>query len=131
MKIKKMFLFLVCVFTINNSFAETEVCPTVNEIKNNQFHYWLPLYIENEELASQADVKKFKDNVSAFVVARWASIYLENGHCFYEGTDSILNKIVFAQDAWKPLKNEKWVWTTKDRMAECYSNNVQDCGFIP
>lgn len=134
MKFKNFFLFALCIAITNTPMAATAlttfVCPSVEEIKNHQFHYWLPLYIQNEEYASAADVAKFQQNVTEFVVARWNRVYLENGHCFYEGTDPILKTIIFAQDAWQPVQNEKWIWKDPKKLAECYSSNVKDCGFI-
>lgn len=129
MRYKFAFFALFFCFT-QFAFANTEICPTVDDIKNHNFNGWIPLYIEGEELASEKDMQNFKQNLTDFVVARWDTTYLESGHCFYQGTDPILSKIIFAQDAWKPVQSGKWVWKNSNKIAECYSNNVNDCGFI-
>lgn len=105
-------------------------CPTVNEIKEGRFGYWLPLYIEGEEEASAEDVAQFRKNVLFFAVARWDNSYLENGHCFYYGTHPIIQRITFAQDAWRPEETPQWAWVKFNLLAECYSNEVSDCNFI-
>jgi hypothetical protein len=128
MQFKLSICALLCCLT-QLSVASTEICPSVEEIKNQNFNHWLPLYIEGEELASDNDVQNFKNHLTQFVVARWDRVYLENGHCFYAGTDPIISKIVFAQDAWRPVQGGKWSWKNPDKTAECYSNTVTDCAF--
>jgi hypothetical protein len=123
-------IFFCILFFTQSNLAYNEVCPSVADIKNNRLTPWIPLYIDNEERAFNKDVQQFKKNVTDFIVARWDSSYLENGHCFYQGTDPIISKIILANDAWRPVQGEKWQWKIYDRIAECYSNNVQDCEFI-
>lgn len=126
----KIFLLIILLSFYSSAKADTIVhCPTVDEIRTHHFGYWLPLYIEGEELASDRDVKQFQDHVNTFKIAKWDASYLENGHCFYEGTDPILNKITFAQDAWRPLEIPPWVWIKENVLAECDSADVRDCGF--
>ena len=126
---------LICVifFTSFSCMAwatNTLTCPSVAEIQNQQFHEWLPLYIEGEELASTQDVNTFKQHITSFDVARWDRVYLENGHCFYKGTDPMLDKITFAHMAWRPVVNDQWYWTSPAKSAECRSPEVKNCGFI-
>lgn len=121
----------LCVQTPNVwSQQETTVCPSVEELQNQVWTDWQPLYINHEELASDADVQKFRSHVTQFTVAKWSTTYLENGHCFYQGTDPIVDHIVYAHDAWRPVSNGVWSWFVADRFAECRSSHVEDCPFI-
>ena len=127
---KKLFLFFITTMLVNLTFAHTIRCPTVSEIKNHQFNHWLPLYKENEELAMPNDVAQFQKNVAHVFVAKWDPKYLESAHCFYEGTDPMVNKIVFAQDAWRPARSSpKWIWIIEDKLAECVSSDPEECYF--
>lgn len=130
MKTYILTIFSVIIAVPINSFAQNIICPSVNEIKNHQFHQWIPLYIDNEELASDLDVAKFQSHVKQFLIARWNKDYLESGHCFYQGNDPILSKIVFAQDAWRPEQNIEWIWLKENALAECHTCHVEDCAFI-
>lgn len=124
---KSAFIFLLLLY--HASMASVIQCPRIDDIKNGHFYGWLPEYKNNEELASAKDVDNFKQHVRQFTVARWGKAYLENGHCFYQGTDPIVDTIVFAQDAWRPTDDAHWTWVEPQTLAECYSTNEQDCGF--
>lgn len=127
----RYFIFLILFFCLLQPLsAQTEFCPSVADIQSGSLTYFLPLYKDNEELAMSYDVQTFRQHVTTFVAARWDHDYAENGHCFYQGTDPILNRIVYANDAWRPEPTQKWTWTRPTRLAECYSDNVHDCGFI-
>jgi len=119
-----MLLFCSSVFAISVTFY----CPTVNEIKNNLYPHWLPLYVDLEELASDADVNNFKLHITTFSKAEWNPLYLESGRCIYERDDS-QNNIVLSRDAWSPVENEHWQWLQK-KIAACDSTEVVDCGFL-
>ncbi|HEX4044414.1 MAG TPA: hypothetical protein VHZ76_01945 [Gammaproteobacteria bacterium] len=129
---KKILFIVLFINTLHQTplHALPETCPTVEEIKNHRFHGWLPLYKSNEELATSKDVVQFKEHVTAFQSAQWNRAYLENGHCFYQGTENIVNTIIFAKDAWRPAETAHWSWVTPNIMAECYSQQVTDCGFM-
>lgn len=126
---RTIFIFLLIATSIK-ALAYEIICPTVNEIKNNSLGYWLPLYINGEELASTADVEQFRKHSTEFAVAKWNSSYLESAHCFYKGTSPVLSTIVLAQDAWRPISNGYWVWIQPNTSAECRSPRVADCSFI-
>lgn len=126
----KIVLFNISIFCYLTAYASPIIfCPTIDEIKNEHYSPWLPLYIDREELASTNDVEKFKANVTSFSVAKWDKSYLENGHCFYKGNDPIMDKIIFAQDAWQPVTNSYWSWLDAKKLAACYAE-TQHCGFI-
>lgn len=115
-------VFIVFCFFSSPIFATTVKCPTLNDIHHGQFGDWLPLYQANEELASDEAVSEFKKQASAFKMAVWDKFYLESGHCYYQGS----NKIVLAQDAFRPDENESWQWIKPNQRAEC---EWQKCGF--
>src|SRR5665213_1512022 len=96
--------FLVIFFYSVSISAQTISCPLVEDIKHGNFNRWLLLYIANEELATPKDTESFRNHLQTFAFAKWNKFYLENGHCFYKGDDPILNKIVLANDAWRPEK---------------------------
>lgn len=130
----KKIIFML--FFIFSQLAHAEVidqCPSVDEIKTGKFKTfgWLPLYIDTEELASDADVAIFAKHLDTFEVARWKEDYLENGHCFYHGSDPMNDKITYIHDdTWQPKLPGKWNWVTPNKFAECYSQNPADCAFI-
>lgn len=129
---QKMLLSVLLFSYVSIAIAKDDrvICPTVDEIKREAFHSWLPLYKDGEELASARDVEKFKKNVVNFQIARWSADYLESAHCFYQGTDPIIDKIVFAQDAWQPETSPNWIWRNPKYFAECLSSNLQNCVFL-
>lgn len=128
-QIVSVFILSLCVYSA--AIAEDNIaCPSVEQIKQEELIPWLPLYKENEELAFDSDVNTFKEHVTVFDVARWVDSYLENAHCFYKGTDPIVERIVLAQDAWQPTDNAPWIWLIPHKFAECRSLSVNDCMFI-
>jgi hypothetical protein len=128
---KKIILLTTILCTSLPVSATILICPTVDEIKKEQFNGWLPLYIDGEELASREDVTEFKKNITHFALAKWSASYLENGRCIYEGTTSICNKIILGKDAWHPNdRDNHWLWITPNKIAECYSSTTSNCGFI-
>lgn len=110
--------------------AETIHCPAVEMIQAGQWGDWLPLYREGEELAFDSDVLQFQQQIMGFKLARWSTTYLESAHCFYYGSGPVLDRIVFAHDAWQPIKNPVWDWLVLNRLAVCQSEWVSDCLFI-
>lgn len=112
------------------SHNNTITCPTVETIKHEELLDWLPLYKEGEELASTLDVMTFRQHITHFDVAKWSTEYLENAHCFYRGDDPMVDRIVLAQDAWRPLVMGHWAWLIPYQLAECRSFNVHHCLFI-
>ncbi len=127
-KIIYILLLIFCYF--NSAVADLLSCPSVNEIQNNNFNTWLPLYKEGEELASLADIEKFKAHVTHLELAVWDTAYLENAHCFYQGDDSIVNRITIAHDAYRPSQTINWRWIQPGRRAECSPMQPQDCRLV-
>lgn len=129
-KYKILFLFIgICTFITAHA-DDTVICPTVEEIKQDKFYDWLPLYKENEELISAKDLKKFKSNVTDLDVAKWAAEYSESAHCFYRGNDPIVDRIILGQDAWQPADDDHWSWLAAKKFVECRSQDVKDCVFL-
>lgn len=104
-------------------------CPTPAEIKEGNFHGWLPLDNESEKLASAVDVAKFREHVQRFKIARWNTAYFKSAHCFYSGDDEILEKITFARDVWRPFATVRWKWLS-NKSAECAAGSARECGFV-
>lgn len=104
-------------------------CPTVTEIQFGRYSDWLPLYINNEELASYEDVRHFEKAVTRFTAARWSSDYQEMAHCFYAGDDAIITTITFAHQSAYPLAARDWHWLEKERLAECRAEPFA-CQFV-
>lgn len=125
-----LLVLLNLIFSVSYALTTTIACPTVSEIKRGEFNDWLPLYQENEELASDADVNVFKKFVTTFQSAKWSRHYLENGHCFYQGDNPMMDKIIFATDTPRPDNTSQWQWTQPSILAECYSDEVLLCPFI-
>jgi hypothetical protein len=123
---RQFFNIILLLFSVN-VFSSTITCPSVSDIQRSEFHHWLPLYIENEELASAADVTVFQSAVRMFDHATWNAYYLEAGHCVYVGDNPMVKKIEFAHDAWRPSKQQTWVWLQPNRLAECRALKVEEC----
>lgn len=126
---RKIFLITILLLSFQ-ALAKNISCPTIADIKAHSFQGWLPLYIENEELANARDVEKFQQSVVQFHFAHWKTDYLETGHCFYIGTDDIVKTIVFAHDAWRPVNNVNWSWIVTSKFAECHATEAGDCEFV-
>ena len=129
MKKSKYFILLLLQCTMVFADPIKTFCPDPAEIKNNSLYPWLPIYKENEELASDNDMKKFKEHIQKFAIARWDVKYLETAHCFYTGDDPIVDKIILAADAWRPLVSTNWNWLS-DKIAECRTLEERGCGFM-
>lgn len=125
----KLFSGLLFFYCATN-FAMTISCPTVSDIKNGEFKNWLPLYIDGEELASLHDVAQFQKYVTQFAIAKWNTSYLESAHCFYSGDGAIVNQIVLAQDAWRPVNDTHWSWIKINKIAECSSTQSFECSYL-
>lgn len=118
-----------CLFLFSSTFAQNYIsCPKPEDINQGLFHDWLPLYIDGEELASELDTQQFISGVIHFAFARWDENYLENGHCFYNGTP-ITQKIILAHDAWRPKKDSYWHWISRNKLAECHTTSAANCSF--
>ena len=130
--LQKSWIFIALILPSFMAWTQPDpiTCPSVQDIKEQDWIEWQPLYIEGEELASYQDVETFKKHVTRFTVAKWSATYLESGHCFYQGTDPILDRIVYAHDAWQPVTNTIWSWLFPGKYAECRSEHVEDCSFI-
>ena len=128
MRFIKYFIILILI-SIKAHATTTITCPTVEDIKNNQFNGWLPLYIDNEELASDVDTELFRKSVARFEAARWDSYYLEAAHCFYSGDNDITHQIILAHDAWRPTLSVDWSWVTLNVSSECKSG-AESCAYI-
>lgn len=125
---KKITLILsAIVIIVHPGYANQLTCPTVNDIQHNIFNTWLPLYIDNSELASLADIEKFKAHVKQFDLAAWDKSYLENAHCFYQGDDAVVSRITIAHDAFRPIESKSWHWVDPLRRAECTASAAYEC----
>jgi hypothetical protein len=129
---QKVWLVLLLFSHVSMAIADDDIvtCPSVAEIRRDAFNYWLPLYKEGEELASNQDVETFRKHVVNFEIGRWSTGYLDSAHCFYQGTDPMVSKIVLAQKTWQPVMNPHWFWRKPEHFAECLTTNLDDCRFI-
>lgn len=125
----RILFFILIIFCSNlSAHAHSIHCPTVAELRGEGFIFWLPLYKIGEELAGDEDVKNFRANVKEFVEARWDTTYLETAHCFYRGSHPILDKIIFAQDAFRP-EGTDWMWIKPSHLAQCQKDELS-CSFM-
>lgn len=127
---KYYLIFILFLISLSSYANDIEQCPSVTEIKSGNFHSWLPLYIDKEELACDADVALFAKNVEYLEIAKWDTDYLEASHCFYHGKHPINSKITFAHNAWRPISSHKWIWVIPNKLAQCVSQNPKDCQII-
>lgn len=134
--LKRIFLAsFMCLFIYPQSlFAEEQyTCPSVEDVKqlNNIWPNgsWMPLYIENEELASEEDIAKFSKTVTEFSHAQWNASFLEAGHCFYKGRDAIDEKITLARDMLKPKVNDSFWKMVAPKNFMCFGPAVGECNF--
>jgi hypothetical protein len=84
--LKKTILICLALTISQNSLAET--CPTIQEIKHDQFHGWQALNIDSANPISAKQLNTFKNNVQYFALAEWMEDAPEgSGHCYYHGHD--------------------------------------------
>ncbi len=122
---------LISLIPLSSVMASSNLtCPSVSEIKRGDFHTWQVLYRSNQEGAMPNDIEKFKHYVDGFAAAEWSNRFLESGHCFYQGTDSIMHAIILAHAAWHPVTNHTWQWIKPNAAAICLSPDVTNCQFI-
>ncbi|CAN5385598.1 hypothetical protein BH10PSE19_BH10PSE19_03100 [soil metagenome] len=121
-------LFLLCFSLITK--AETNLtCPSITSIrtlKNIWPHgRWLPLYRDNDELASENDIKKFSEEAQHLLTAQWSGNFLEMAHCVYEGG----RRILLARNMLKPdyIAYPRWKLILPSKIAICVSSNEDDC----
>lgn len=123
---------LALVLFVSCSYAEsTLTCPSIASVKTGRNFWpngpWLPLYTNNHELAMSEDVVRFQKEIHALSMVEWNAHYLETGHCYYAGN----NTISLARDMLLPLIKlyPLWVITETDYRAVCVSQNEEDCPF--
>lgn len=138
-----MRLFLIFLFafiqTLTPAFAESPLtCPSPESVNKSTNiwpeGFWLPLYKSNSELASEADMKKFKKFAKSFVRAEWSGSFLEAAHCFYKGEgdeQTIFDKIILARDMQKPDSAlfPLWKHLAAEQLYYCDSNSENDCPY--
>src|SRR4051812_13036015 len=79
---KKILIGLLYFSFLHLCFAET--CPSVNDIKNNNFYGWRVLNIDSGSLLSPVALEKFLSEVNYFALAEWMRDAPEGeSHCYY------------------------------------------------
>jgi hypothetical protein len=133
--LKRIFLsiFISQLTFISCLYAENYTCPSIADVR--QLHNiwphgsWLPLYIDSEELAPEADIDKFSKAANEFTQAQWNANFLEAGHCFYSGSDPIVNKITLARDMLKPKADDELWKLIAPKNFICLGPNAGQCYF--
>lgn len=131
-KIITISLFWSCLIVFSQGKSESLLtCPSVANVQEliNVWPHgsWLPLYESNQELASEKDSQHFSQSVVQFVGAEWNPDYPEAGHCFYQGSDTV----ILANSMLKPdlKQHPNWHSTTDSPSVYCSSTNENDCLF--
>lgn len=127
----KCIVLNVCMVFCLLANAETPyTCPSINSVHHlNQIWPngpWLPLYVDNDELASMDDIENFSKVTTHFVRAEWSGNFLELAHCYYEGNE----KIHIARDMLKPDMTlfPHWESVSTEKLV-CTSLNEDDCPY--
>jgi len=125
----KKTLFLAAILS---SFAYAETCPTVHEIRSNNFNGWNAYTIDNGTPLSSDELQKFKSRVLQFALAEWMPEAPEGeSHCYYLDKHSHDSSLVFAYLAKHDLIAEKSTyWQDKGgETLQCF-HGIMDCRFI-
>ena len=119
---------LFCLCTL--SYAEK--CPSITEIKHNQFNSWQPLDINSADPISTQRLKKFTQKATQLTLAEWMDEAPEGpGHCYYRGASNTDYLDVFlAKQHVKPdTQSSQWQRFDSDTM-QC-NPLANSCQFIP
>ena len=134
--LKRIFLPIIMFSLIlsKSLYAEEQyICPSVEDVKQLRDIWpngsWMPLYIEGEELASEEDIAKFSKTVTGFSHAQWDTQFLEAGHCFYKGSDPVVEKITLARDMLKPKLDDPFWKMLGPKNFICFGPLVAECNF--
>jgi len=101
--LKKAIVLLSALFF---SAAYADTCPSVIEIKQDNFHGWEALNTDSGEPVSALKLKKFKRLVKAFNFAYWVENAPEgSGQCYYRQVDEVA-EVYFAKNTLAPLEAE-------------------------
>jgi len=114
---------------INNAWAgEFSTCPSLNDARKSNNIWpngvWLPLD-SNDELASDAQRKKFQKSITQFFKAEWSGSFLEMAHCWYAGD----NTIHLANDLPKPILKAPWEGEATKKFFHCFAPQASDCPY--
>lgn len=125
----KHIMMMLCAF-IFTQVVYADTCPTINDLKNNQFHMWNAFHSDSGTALSDAELLKFIRIVSLFKFAELAKGSPEgSSHCYY---NDVNGNYTFAYLAKKHLTVDvhSIYWQSENDIFRCYAD-TSSCVFVP
>lgn len=121
---KKYLIAALSLLLTSTAFAG-DICPTPEQIKNNEFNGWVFLNSNSENPASNQQIDKFIKSVSAFYQAEYSEDFNNgNAHCYYRSKADVL-----LAKATQPFKENHVNWKNNGLNLICQSDAPKDCEF--
>ena len=121
---QKYLALLSGLFLTTASFA-ADLCPTPDQIKNNEFNGWVFLNSNSDNPANHQQIDKFIKSVTEFYQAEYSEDYNNgNAHCYYHSKAD-----VFLAKETPPPKENHGNWKNNGMNLVCQSSLPKDCDF--
>lgn len=121
-------LFVVILLCMSSA-AMAETCPTVADIKNNQFRTWQAFGSDSGEPLNHAQLEKFKRQIHRFNMAEWAEDAPEGeSHCYYAAKNRDYADGFLAADHLQPDRTQPG-WQIESGFVRC-RQDTSACLFI-
>jgi hypothetical protein len=127
---KKIVLLISMLLFFNIAFAE--MCPSVKDLKQNNFNGWEAFDRDNGLPLIAVRLKEFKQQLNGFMLAEWMQNAPEgSARCYYSGKTS--KKYIQAFLAKQRLMPNKamnhWHQLSSSEVMRCKSKKIEDCLF--
>ena len=129
--VKKTVLFIsMLLFFFNIGFAE--VCPSVKDLKQNNFNGWKAFDRDNGLPLIAVRLKEFKQQLNEFMLAEWMQNAPEgSARCYYSGKTSkrYIQAFLAKQRLMPDRAMNHWHKLTPSEVMRCKSKKIDDCLF--
>lgn len=121
----KKYLILLSGALLATTTVAADVCPTPEQIRNNEFNGWVFLNSNSENPASHQQIDKFMKSVTEFYQADYSEDFNNgNAHCYYRSKADVF----LAKEANSPKENNG-KWKNNGINLVCQSSMPKDCNF--
>ena len=128
--LRKSLLAIMTLFMLSSPLF-AELCPSVNDIKNNRLNGWQAFNKLNGKQLSVTQMKKFRNKLDSFMLAEWMQNAPEgSGHCYYSGKSL---QVFLAKQRLAPRsamsKTNHWHKAGSAEVMQCNSPKIKECLF--
>lgn len=122
-------IFLLSLLISHLSYASTITCPTITELKQHNFHGWVPLIITSNNEPDENNVEEFLSNLDSFYLAEWRPDDSYSANCYYHSNNELYEELYLGNHAGGINQNGHWRWHHSHEIAYCESESPETCRF--